>query len=130
MPHSRTQRVSHVFTCNACLCVATCSLFEEKSGGLRLLILPCAPVLVGRIEVFAVLGAETHWFFTSHFFYDFSVYAEQIVDIPLPQIMEEIMEVVQIKPQEFVQNRTVEQMFVETGAGAACFIEVRRDVHV
>ena len=40
------------------------------------------------------------------------------------------LEVVQIKPQEFVQNRTVEQIVVETGADAACFIEVRRDVHV
>ena len=52
------------------------------------------------------------------------------MDIPLPQIMEETMEVVQIIPQEFVQNRTVEQIVVETGAGAVFFIEVRRDVHV
>ena len=29
---------------------------------------------------------------------------------PLPKFMEEMMEVVQIKPQEFVQNRTVEPM--------------------
>ena len=39
------------------------------------------------------------------------------MDIPFPQIMEETIEVVQIIPQEFVQNRTVEQIVVETGAG-------------
>ena len=39
------------------------------------------------------------------------------MDIPLPQITEETIEVVQIIPQEFVQNRTVEQIVVETGAG-------------
>ena len=50
--------------------------------------------------------------------------------LPFPQIVEEMMDVVQIIPQEFVQNRTVEQIVVEISAGAACFIEVRRDVHV
>ena len=42
-------------------------------------------------------------------FYDFSVYAVQIADIPVPQILEEMMEVVRIFPRTR-QNRTVEQI--------------------
>ena len=38
-----------------------------------------------------------------------SVIVEQIVDFSLSQIMKEMMEVVQIMPLEFVQNRTMEQ---------------------
>ena len=45
---------------------------------------------------------------------------EQIMDIPLPQIMEKMMEVVRIIPQEHVQNRTVEQIVdVSTDRGLA-----------
>ena len=34
---------------------------------------------------------------------------EQIVDVPVPQIMEETVEVVQLIPQERVQQRTLEE---------------------
>ena len=39
VPHSRTLHVTHVFTCNTCLCVATCSLLVAPSGGLLALVL-------------------------------------------------------------------------------------------
>ena len=44
------------------------------------------------------------------------------MDFPLPQILEVMMEVVQIILQEFVQNRTVEQIVVAVGHGVEVYI--------
>ena len=43
---------------------------------------------------------------------------EQIVDVPVPQFMEAIVEVAPSPPQESVQNRTPEQIVDVPGASA------------
>ena len=76
---NNAQRVTCVFTCSTWLKVHIAMCFSLKDGSFA----PFLPAFVPSDGTNFV--------------------------IPLPQIMEEMMEVVQIIPQEFVQNRTVEQ---------------------